>query len=743
LAQAIGAVLGWGVLLLAVGAVCVATLRRARRLGLMAPLLVGFGLRLVVMLIAHVASLSLGDHGLLVVDDQTYLNGGTLVSELWRGGHTSGITQPDVLGTYQFGYQLFLATLFTLATPSVLLGKLMNVLMGAITIVLVGMLGERLLGERARLRAAWIAALAPNLVWWSAPLLKEAIATMLMVLGLLAITYLPRPRALALLGGVLAVFLFLRGPAALALVAGALLAVAVAGRRIERRWLSRPLVFSAGLIAGGAVVVVAVVSRGNLSGLYHQYQFVVHNMIHEYQGGNPARIPYDAIKSLVTPIPWVFDRNTENWDRALFPGVWLLMCALPLAALGAWRLRRRPEAWALLGTAATALTINSFTSGFVFRQRSMLEPIVLLLALAGARSWRMAARCAAATLVVVAAGAGVQSRSPLVVAAIAAGAAALALASRRLPGESFEPLPESPMLASFRRRLEARAAGQVLPLKDSARAAALAARATLARRAPTIAWHPETVAAGAPGRATLLRAAPSLDLVAPAPAAHGTAPSWLRPALVPLVQRFEHARGDQRVRARSAFRWRPLLRPIELLLALAGVRSWQMAARWGAVAVLVVAAIAGVESGSLLVAAAVVATAAALAFEAGHLPAVAFEPSPESARAPARAARAKLARRAPSLDPGRGIVLTPTARATGRRRLRYVLAPLVHRFERARGGEPALAVLVGRARRFAMAAAPPIAPLEAPDARLERWRIRVERLRLRTRGGTTRPDAND
>jgi hypothetical protein len=528
LAQVIAAVLGWSVLLLVVGVVCVATLRLARAHSLLAPLLVGFGLRLAVMLVAHVGSLSLGDNGLLVVDDQTYLNGGAIVSDLWRGGHTSGLTQPDVLGTYQFGYQLFLATLFTLGTTSILLGKLVNVLLGAITVVLVGLLGERLLGERAKLRAAWVAALAPSLVWWSAPLLKEAISTFLMVLGLLAITYLPRPRAVALFGAVLAMFLFLRAPAAFALGAGALVAVAVAGRRTEGKWLSRSLITVGAVAVGGALLLAAVVSRGNLASLYHQYDVVVHRMIHQYQGGNPLRIPYDAVKSLVTPLPWVFDRNTENWDRALFPGVWVLICALPLAGLGAWRLRSRPEIWALLGTAAAALGINSFTSGFVFRQRSMIEPIVLLLALAGTRSWQMAARTAAATLAVVAAGAGVQSRSPLVVALILLAAAALALVSRRLPSEPFEPPPESPMVVGFREALASGGAGRRIEPAGMARAALASLRHRVLPRAPRLdasRWPaaPEQPGAPVPGGRLRSRLEPFVPELS-APARPGPAP---------------------------------------------------------------------------------------------------------------------------------------------------------------------------------------------------------------------------
>jgi hypothetical protein len=420
---------------------------------------VGLGLRLVVMLIAHVASISLGDHGFLAVDDGTYMRGGTKLAEFWRAGQTPDPVRTGILGTYQFGFQVFLGALFTLGATSLLLGKLVNVLLGTASILVVALLGGRLLGQRAQVRAAWLMALAPTVVWWSAPLLKEAMATFMVAAGLLAITYLPRPRALVAFGAVLAFLLILRGPAAIALVVGAAVAIGLAGREAERRWLSRPLMTYAVMVLGGIVAVAAVVSHGDLHNLFNQYNVVVHRMIKQYQGGNPVRIPYDAVKSLVTPLPWVFDRGSENWDRALFPGQWLLMCALPLAATGAWRCRRRPEAWALIGTAATAVTIDAVTSGFEFRQRSMIEPLILLLALAGATSWRMAARTAAATLAAVAVVAGVQSRSPLTVLLIAAGSGAVFLLSRRLPSKPFERPPESHMAVAFRRSRESRAEG--------------------------------------------------------------------------------------------------------------------------------------------------------------------------------------------------------------------------------------------------------------------------------------------
>ena len=493
----IGAVLGWCLLLIAAGGLALAVMRRAAGHGILAPVLVGLGLRVVVMVVAHLGSLSLGDHGLFFVDDGTYRHGASVVAELWRGAHLTDPARYDVLGTYQYGYQLFLAAIFTLGTTSVLLGKLANVLLGGVTVYLVGRLGGELLGERAKVRAAWTAALAPSMVWWSATLMKETLATMLLVLGLLAVTRLPRPRAV---GSLLAVFVALtlvRGPAALALLVGTGVGIAAAGRKAEGRLISRPLIGFVATIVVSFAALVLVVSAGNPVGFLHQYDAVARTMFDLYGGGDLTHAPYNAVKSLVTPLPWVFDSGTHNWDRMLYPGVWLMICALPLAAVGVWRLRIRPEIWACVATVATALAVNSATGGFTFRQRSILEPVILLLALAGASSWRMAARVAAGALGVTAGVAAVQSRSPVVAAVIVGAAVALALVSRRLSDRPFDPPPESPLVARFRASIEA---APPIPASLSGRVS----EAVKAMVGTVASWLSS-------GYAALLRLAPKLD----------------------------------------------------------------------------------------------------------------------------------------------------------------------------------------------------------------------------------------
>jgi hypothetical protein len=530
LGAVLAAIVGWAVLIAVAAAVAVAVGRRARANGIMAPLVVGVLLRLVVMIVAHVGSVSLGNHGIFFLDDQTYRNGATLLADNWRGGHTPDLSAYNVTGTYQFGYQAFLAAIFTLGTPSLLLGKLVNVLLGGVSIYLTGRLGGRLLGERAKVRAAWVAALAPGMVWWSAALMKETLSTVLLLLGLLALVELPRRRAVVTIALVAAAFAVVRTPAAVALIAGAGVAVAIAGRRVEGRLLSRPLIVFGSTLVAGLAAVTLVVSRGDVNGLYHSYDAVAHSMIHAYQGGNLANVPVDALKSLVTPVPWAFDIGTRNWDRMLYPGVWLLICALPLAAAGAWRMRRSAEGWGILVTAATVLLINVATAGFLFRQRSMIEPLIMLLALAGATSWRMAARTAAAALGVTAAAATVQSGSAVTGIAVAAAAGVLSLVSRRLPSTPFDALPDSQLVSAFRESAgaeesptasaAARVQTELAHTLRTLRRWAAEARAALARRMPRMHDAGPEAASASPGQlersarragAVVHEAAPALD----------------------------------------------------------------------------------------------------------------------------------------------------------------------------------------------------------------------------------------
>ncbi len=446
IATCLGVLLFAGAFLLGATMLC----RRARSADLLAPVVVGGLLRLGVMLIAHLGSVQLGDGGLMFLDDRTYFQRGELLAAAWRMGEVIDPAAYNYAGSYQFGYPALLGGVFTLVGHSILPAKLLNVLAGAATVLVVALLSRRLLGEASARRAAWAAALFPTLVWWSAPLMKEAVTTLLVVSVLLAASHLPKRSAAGMGTALLGALFLTRTGAAAAVALGAFAAIGVAAARSPRigwvQWVKA---------VGGFSVITFVallgLSQGDLPALQLQYRSTIDSMIELYQGSNPLAVPLDSMKTLVTPLPWVFDVGTRNWDRGLYPGVWTLILVYPLAAVGVWRMRRKPELALLLVPLASSVVLNAFTSGFPFRQRSVVEPLILLLAVAGTKSYRQAAVLGAVVLAIVAPVALLQSRSALTGAVIAVSAGALWLASRRLPATEMAGVEApSALIASFR-----------------------------------------------------------------------------------------------------------------------------------------------------------------------------------------------------------------------------------------------------------------------------------------------------
>ena len=261
------------------------------------------------------------------------------------------------------------------------MAKLVNVLFGTATVLIIGLIAREVLGQGAHRRAAWLVALAPGVVWWSAPLLKEAFVTFLTAAAVLAALKLPR--AAGYLAALLVALALTRISLVVVLVVSLIVGLLLAARKADRviRWRSAMLVALSASVAVAAFLVLA--SGGRPVGFIDAYRSTIDQMIEIYQGSNLAAVPADALKSLVTPIPWAFDEATRNWDRGLYPGMWFWYLAYPLAALGLWRLRRRPELALIALPIVLSLVLGALTSGFLFRQRAPIEPLILLLVCRG------------------------------------------------------------------------------------------------------------------------------------------------------------------------------------------------------------------------------------------------------------------------------------------------------------------------------------------------------------------------
>jgi len=424
---------------------------KARTHGLLAPLLVGAALRVSVMLIAHVATIGPGPDGLFFPDDLGFTRIGSTIADAWVQGEIVDVSNVAYAGTLNYGFQAMVATVFVLVGSSVLAVKLVNVLLGCATIVVVGVLGLRLFGEIGKRRAAWTMALLPTAIWWSSVMLKETAATFLVVVAILMIFSRPSLKTLATYAGAVVAMLLLRPAGAIALVLAAVGTLGYVGVRYRGaiEWQRLRLRILLGVAA--ALLVGFILSSGNPAAPLEQLEATARSMFDLYQDGSLASIPVDVPRSTFAPYPWVFTETTDNWDRALYPGMWFWYALLPTAALGAWRLRRSPEMLGLAIPIATTLVIYAVTSGIAFRQRSMIEPLVILLFVAGVDSWRETVRRGAIAFFVVAFVAGVQSRSAGVAVVVLIASLLLFLASRRLPSMPAQvPLPSGLILDNLK-----------------------------------------------------------------------------------------------------------------------------------------------------------------------------------------------------------------------------------------------------------------------------------------------------
>ena len=433
---AILAVLVWAVWLV---------LRGASAHAILAPVAVGLGLRLIVMLAAHFGSVWSGDHGYMYRDDRGYVAMATVIAEHWRAGEIVNPAREDIAGTYIYGYPAFLGLVFTIAGSKLLLAKAINVVLSAATVLLGALLGERLLGRQVLGRTAWLLALMPTLVWWSAPAMKEAACAFLFVACLLALTRFFRPGAIAAFAAAGLALAMTRTTLAVAFGLAALgLVVYLAVRERGRAALAR-LVLIGLLAVGIPALSVYFQGQGQVGAVVNAYRSTANNEIDQYRDaavglgdhslGESVKIVLREVpRTLVAPYPWAFDKGAATWDRALYPGMWVWYVLFPTAAYGLWRWRRRPEAWLLVGTVLPYLAVNVLTSGFQFRQRSSVEPLFLLFVVAGLVSWRQTLRWGAYALLAVAAAAAIQSRGAVAPAAIVVGAGAVWLLSGRVRG---------------------------------------------------------------------------------------------------------------------------------------------------------------------------------------------------------------------------------------------------------------------------------------------------------------------
>jgi hypothetical protein len=407
--------------------------RQSHTSDLVAPISVALLLRLTVMVATQLYSVHRGDHGFFYLDDQGYDHTGQLIAQQWRHGRF--VNPETAAGSLQFGYQAFVGAIYTLVGGHVIAAKLVNVLLGTASVLLAAKLAGHVVGSGAKRPVAWLVAVWPTLLWWSSMMLKESLVGFLLLATLVAALHLYRLRGLSAAAVALAVLSITRVTAAVAVVVtlGVGLSLAAVRRRSEVDWRA-----IAGLVTGALaclLVLVTAVGRGDPQAVWNDYGL---HTLHQVTQERLTGVPRDVAHTLVVVRPPGFTVSSVQ-ALVLYPGAWLWYAQwyalLPMAVLGGLRLRRHLDGLLLALPIAVLLALTAYFVGVTFRQRSGVEPLIIVLIVVGFTSWERLAYVASAGLLVAAVSAMFLAHTQLAAALIATGAIALAALSRALPSD--------------------------------------------------------------------------------------------------------------------------------------------------------------------------------------------------------------------------------------------------------------------------------------------------------------------
>jgi hypothetical protein len=356
------------------------------------PLAAGVAVRVYLVSLVQVV------HGnFLFLDDQGYDRIGWELAQAW---HMNAFLPPETAAvTASYFYYVFTAAVYFAIGHQWFVVKVIAALLSALSVPAAASIGISLDGRRLGVRAAWLAALYPNAVFWGSTGVKDGpLAALLLAVAAIAL----RPLTIRRLAA-----------------ATALLAVAFLCRPVE------------GFIGAGMLVVPAASLLCSRRGAPGQRLFVLlvavpaAAALFAWQAARytPLLAGSESTLSLNTGLvtvkfdPSVFDLvhavlNPVRWfgagaDPAIIPGalVWTVM--LPATALGCWLLLRSgaPAARGVIVSALGFLYLYTCVfqgSGFS-RQRFVVEVLFLVAALYAfgrhprrASTWTALAACAVA-----------------------------------------------------------------------------------------------------------------------------------------------------------------------------------------------------------------------------------------------------------------------------------------------------------------------------------------------------------
>lgn len=312
----------------------------------------------------------------LFPDARSYDSISTVIAGIWRGGTRPGTADlARMAGSEMWVYPTLMA-LCKAVTGSGWLGAkaLLSVVSALGAPAAVGLAVSCGCGRRRATLAGLVVGTSPSLLLWDSWGLKEGLVIGVVLVTLLAQVRLRFPVACAVSLVGIQTCLYLRPAAAL------FLAVALLAR------FRRTRVHYAGLLVLGAALVLFVGPRWVvLFGLIDSLQIQEGTAL-GFTGGNGStnllRRPETVGMFLFGPFPWAFGPGTAVPERWLYIGttVWIASLALlPAAVRRAWADTTGAGRSVLLGSAAYAVTYLATFGGAFYRQRSLLECMVILL----------------------------------------------------------------------------------------------------------------------------------------------------------------------------------------------------------------------------------------------------------------------------------------------------------------------------------------------------------------------------
>ncbi|MCL5935490.1 MAG: glycosyltransferase family 39 protein, partial [Firmicutes bacterium] len=284
-----------------------------------------FLLRVNLTLLLYLVSKYAGNHGFwsFAIDSQYYFEAGSKLSAFWSGGPPVKV---DVFNTYVY----FVAFVYWLFSPKLILTSLFNAFFGTVSVVLLYFISRYLFahtGRRAVEGITLLAAMFPSFVLWSTQTLKDPLVVLLLLLFVLFfLQYFSDRRVVWMLSAGVTVNLLagVRNYTAVILVAAVFLNLLVMYLRLREGLDRKKLLLDVSLI-GTCVMAIFLSKFGTSivqSLLQTNLQSIQSMRENVYAIGNTGitegdvSSPAGALKYLPLGLAYVF--------LAPFPDMWLI-----------------------------------------------------------------------------------------------------------------------------------------------------------------------------------------------------------------------------------------------------------------------------------------------------------------------------------------------------------------------------------------------------------------------------------